>query len=104
LWAFCRIGRTGRAGKSGKAISFVTQEDSALFYDLKVIGHFFQGLPIAIRICLFAGSGGSKLVGVPVPNAATHIVPTSNADPHADVDPDLDPACHFDADLDPDPD
>jgi hypothetical protein len=31
-----RIGRTGRAGKSGKAISFITQEDSALFYDLKV--------------------------------------------------------------------
>jgi len=30
-----RIGRTGRAGKSGKAISFVTQEDSLLFYDLK---------------------------------------------------------------------
>ena len=30
-----RIGRTGRAGKSGKAITFLTQEDSALFYDLK---------------------------------------------------------------------
>ena len=30
-----RIGRTGRAGKSGKAISFITQDDSALFYDLK---------------------------------------------------------------------
>ncbi|XP_040580431.1 probable ATP-dependent RNA helicase DDX23 [Lepeophtheirus salmonis] len=30
-----RIGRTGRAGKSGKAISFCTQEDSPLFYDLK---------------------------------------------------------------------
>lgn len=30
-----RIGRTGRAGKTGKAISFVTKEDSALFYDLK---------------------------------------------------------------------
>jgi len=30
-----RIGRTGRAGKSGKAISFLTQEDSPLFYDLK---------------------------------------------------------------------
>jgi len=38
---------------------------------------------------LFAGSGGSKLVGVPVPNAATHIVLTSNADPHANVDPDV---------------
>lgn len=30
-----RIGRTGRAGKSGKAISFLTQDDSPLFYDLK---------------------------------------------------------------------
>merc|ERR1719187_1509685 len=30
-----RIGRTGRAGKSGKAITFLTQEDSPLFYDLK---------------------------------------------------------------------
>uniref|UniRef100_A0ACB8ELH6 DEAD (Asp-Glu-Ala-Asp) box polypeptide 23 n=1 Tax=Sphaerodactylus townsendi TaxID=933632 RepID=A0ACB8ELH6_9SAUR len=30
-----RIGRTGRAGKSGVAISFVTKEDSAVFYDLK---------------------------------------------------------------------
>ncbi|XP_046847137.1 probable ATP-dependent RNA helicase DDX23 [Xenia sp. Carnegie-2017] len=30
-----RIGRTGRAGKSGTAISFLTQEDSAVFYDLK---------------------------------------------------------------------
>lgn len=32
-----RIGRTGRAGKSGKAITFVTQEDSHLFYELKQI-------------------------------------------------------------------
>ncbi|KAH8321233.1 probable ATP-dependent RNA helicase DDX23 [Drosophila kikkawai] len=30
-----RIGRTGRAGKTGCAISFVTKDDSALFYDLK---------------------------------------------------------------------
>lgn len=30
-----RIGRTGRAGKSGKAVSFVTADDSFLFYDLK---------------------------------------------------------------------
>ncbi|KAL7671547.1 hypothetical protein ACOME3_006441 [Neoechinorhynchus agilis] len=30
-----RIGRTGRAGKSGRAISLVTQEDSAVFFDLK---------------------------------------------------------------------
>jgi len=32
-----RIGRTGRAGKKGEAISFVTKEDSHLFYDLKQI-------------------------------------------------------------------
>uniref|UniRef100_A0A1B6CIF5 Probable ATP-dependent RNA helicase DDX23 n=2 Tax=Clastoptera arizonana TaxID=38151 RepID=A0A1B6CIF5_9HEMI len=30
-----RIGRTGRAGKAGVAISFLTKEDSQLFYDLK---------------------------------------------------------------------
>jgi ATP-dependent RNA helicase DDX23/PRP28 len=30
-----RIGRTGRAGKSGQAITFVTQDDAHLFYDLK---------------------------------------------------------------------
>lgn len=30
-----RIGRTGRAGKEGVAVSFLTQADSPLFYDLK---------------------------------------------------------------------
>jgi len=30
-----RIGRTGRAGKNGIAVSFLTKEDSSLFYDLK---------------------------------------------------------------------
>ncbi|XP_066924939.1 probable ATP-dependent RNA helicase DDX23 [Clytia hemisphaerica] len=30
-----RIGRTGRAGKSGVAVSFLTQADSEVFYDLK---------------------------------------------------------------------
>lgn len=30
-----RIGRTGRAGKSGVAVSFLTKEDSAIFFDLK---------------------------------------------------------------------
>ncbi|KAA8590831.1 hypothetical protein FQN60_001774 [Etheostoma spectabile] len=30
-----RIGRTGRAGKSGMALTFLTKEDSAVFYDLK---------------------------------------------------------------------
>lgn len=32
-----RIGRTGRAGKSGVAISFLTQQDSHIFYDLKLV-------------------------------------------------------------------
>lgn len=30
-----RIGRTGRAGKNGVAITFITKDDSHLFYDLK---------------------------------------------------------------------
>ncbi|TKR76080.1 hypothetical protein L596_017276 [Steinernema carpocapsae] len=30
-----RIGRTGRAGKKGRAVTFVTQQDSEVFYDLK---------------------------------------------------------------------
>lgn len=32
-----RIGRTGRAGKTGKAVTFLTKEDSAVFYELKEI-------------------------------------------------------------------
>lgn len=31
-----RVGRTGRAGSSGTAITFLTTEDSELFYDLRV--------------------------------------------------------------------
>ena len=38
-----RIGRTGRAGKSGKAITFLTQDDSHLFYDLKVCTMYTVG-------------------------------------------------------------
>ena len=30
-----RIGRTGRAGKSGVAVTFLTEADSATFYDLR---------------------------------------------------------------------
>ncbi|XP_013064804.2 probable ATP-dependent RNA helicase DDX23 isoform X2 [Biomphalaria glabrata] len=32
-----RIGRTGRAGKAGVAITFITKDDSATFYDLKQV-------------------------------------------------------------------
>ncbi|CAF4162713.1 unnamed protein product, partial [Rotaria magnacalcarata] len=32
-----RIGRTGRAGKAGKAVTFLTKEDSATFYELKEV-------------------------------------------------------------------
>jgi len=32
-----RIGRTGRAGKSGKSVTFITADDSHLFYDLKAM-------------------------------------------------------------------
>lgn len=30
-----RIGRTGRAGKKGLAVTFLTQSDAGVFYDLK---------------------------------------------------------------------
>jgi ATP-dependent RNA helicase DDX23/PRP28 len=33
-----RIGRTGRAGKSGLAVTFLTEEDSKVFYDLRMVG------------------------------------------------------------------
>ncbi|CAG2177733.1 unnamed protein product, partial [Oppiella nova] len=32
-----RIGRTGRADKTGQAVSFLTKDDSHLFYDLKLL-------------------------------------------------------------------
>ena len=32
-----RIGRTGRAGKTGVAVTFLTKDDSAIFYDLKQV-------------------------------------------------------------------
>lgn len=32
-----RIGRTGRAGKTGIAVTFLTKDDSAVFYDLKQV-------------------------------------------------------------------
>lgn len=32
-----RIGRTGRAGKKGEAITFLTKEDSPIFYELKQV-------------------------------------------------------------------
>ena len=32
-----RIGRTGRAGKTGIAVSFLTKDDAAVFYDLKQV-------------------------------------------------------------------
>lgn len=31
-----RIGRTGRAGKKGIAVSFLTKDDSLVFYDLRL--------------------------------------------------------------------
>lgn len=39
-----RIGRTGRAGKTGVAISFLTKDDSPLFYDLKLV---IQASPVS---------------------------------------------------------
>lgn len=40
-----RIGRTGRAGKTGVAISFLTNDDSAVFYDLKLL---LQESPVSV--------------------------------------------------------
>ena len=48
-----RIGRTGRAGKSGKAITFLTQEDSYLFYDLKVTNSFLSSKIYLFSVYLF---------------------------------------------------
>merc|ERR1712059_111561 len=39
-----RIGRTGRAGKSGKAVTFLTSDNSDLFYDLKAM---LQSSPVS---------------------------------------------------------
>jgi len=40
-----RIGRTGRAGKKGVAISFLTKDDSPVFYDLKLL---LQESPVSV--------------------------------------------------------
>lgn len=37
-----RIGRTGRAGKTGIAVTFLTSDDSAVFYDLKQVFNIFH--------------------------------------------------------------
>ncbi len=44
-----RIGRTGRAGKAGKAITFLTKEDAAVFYELndEILSLFFFCLVFA---------------------------------------------------------
>ncbi|CAE1242373.1 DDX23 [Acanthosepion pharaonis] len=39
-----RIGRTGRAGKTGTAITFLTKDDSNIFYDLKQV---ITGSPVS---------------------------------------------------------
>ena len=46
-----RIGRTGRAGKSGKAITFLTNDDSHLFYELKVLFCVFFMYEIKKILC-----------------------------------------------------
>ena len=48
-----RIGRTGRAGKTGVAITFLTQEDSAVFYDLK---QTLLASPVSAMLCQFLQS------------------------------------------------
>ena len=48
-----RIGRTGRAGKTGVAITFLTQDDSAVFYDLK---QTLLASPVSTVLCQFSQS------------------------------------------------
>lgn len=46
-----RIGRTGRAGKTGIAVTFLTKEDSTIFYDLKQVYYIYTCMwPVALYI------------------------------------------------------
>ena len=47
-----RIGRTGRAGKSGIAVTFLTKDDSALFYGLKQVSKPVFCTFVAIKLNL----------------------------------------------------
>lgn len=47
-----RIGRTGRAGKSGIAVTFLTKDDSALFYGLKQVSKAVPCTFVAFKIKL----------------------------------------------------
>lgn len=40
-----RIGRTGRAGKTGVAITFLTKDDTDVYYDLKMMLMESPGVP-----------------------------------------------------------
>lgn len=39
-----RIGRTGRAGKSGVAVTFLTEEDSKLFWDMRQVSRLCRSI------------------------------------------------------------
>ena len=52
-----RIGRTGRAGKSGVAVTFLTNDESALFYGLKQVSVYkTQSLTVQYSVYLVISS------------------------------------------------
>ena len=61
-----RIGRTGRAGKSGIAVTFLTKDDSPLFYGLKQVS---KNVSVACEAFLILTC--SKLEYMPPPSKYT---------------------------------
>ncbi|BFZ53225.1 mRNA splicing protein prp28 [Savitreella phatthalungensis] len=64
-----RIGRTGRAGRKGTAITFVGEDDEALFYDIKVAA---KNAPRAILPAVVRQAARpSRIVDLPQPEASS---------------------------------
>ena len=55
-----RIGRTGRAGKTGIAVSFLTKDDSAVFYDLKQVKLRSNESMKLMLNCTYSGYSGKS--------------------------------------------
>lgn len=67
-----RIGRTGRAGKTGIAVTFLTSDDSAVFYDLKQVVNRTGPHSLPICICLLPQAILESPVSVCPPELASH--------------------------------